>query len=100
VIHSVSALTIGLATEELPGIPNRTEVVNIEYQQISPVENAIHEVNKASKALRSLTISKEDQQVDSKYLGTAINGAVDSPVNGGIKLYRSVRYAGRWAMRR
>ena len=27
-----------------------------------------------------------------KQLGTAINGAVDSPVNGGVKLYRSVSF--------
>ena len=26
--------------------------------------------------------------VSVKYLGTALNGAVDSPINGGVKLYR------------
>lgn len=87
---SSKTLTVNIAADELPGVLNRSEIVNIEYEQITPVENAVSEVQKATRMLTSLTASKRDQDVDVKYLGTAINGAVDSPVSGGIKLYRTV----------
>lgn len=40
---------------------------------------------------RTSQLSVSLTRVSVKQLGTAINGAVDSPVNGGVKLYRNVR---------
>lgn len=37
---------------------------------------------------RTFGVVAHDRSV--KQLGTAINGAVDSPVNGGVELYREV----------
>lgn len=72
----------------LPGVLNRAEVASIAYEQISPISNAIDEVTRAAKNLRSLASGRGGDAVDVKHLGTAINGAVDSPINGGVKLYR------------
>jgi dedicator of cytokinesis protein 3 len=78
-----------VAAEELPGILSRSEITKIEYEQVSPIQGAILEVAKASTGVRNL-ISGRNGHIDVKLLGTTINGAVDSPVNGGIKLYRTV----------
>ena len=75
----------------LPDVLNRSEVVDIQYEQISPLSTALSEVGKATKALRTLSKGKSESGVDVKLLGTVLNGAVDSPVNGGVKLYRQVR---------
>ncbi|WRT70308.1 uncharacterized protein IL334_007306 [Kwoniella shivajii] len=82
--------TVVTTQEELPGILNRSEVINVRYEQIPPVHMAISEVEKATKNLRKLSKGKNGQLPEPKLLGTAINGAVDSPVSGGVKTYRKV----------
>nr|XP_019010242.1 uncharacterized protein I206_04710 [Kwoniella pini CBS 10737]OCF49023.1 hypothetical protein I206_04710 [Kwoniella pini CBS 10737] len=72
--------TILTSKEELPGILNRREITQIRYEQIPPVNMAIMEVEKATKNLRRLSTGKDGHLPQSKLLGTAINGAVDSPV--------------------
>lgn len=73
---------------------------------MSPVATALGEVNNAAKTLRSMSQRRPGQAVECacyfvtgglwlivfsvKQLGNAVNGAVDSPVSGGVKLYRSV----------
>lgn len=48
----------------LPGVLNRTEVVNIAYEQLSPIANAISEVINATRNLRLLTRGRGDQPVE------------------------------------
>ncbi|WVQ67084.1 uncharacterized protein L199_005278 [Kwoniella botswanensis] len=82
--------TVVTTKEELPGILNRSEIINIRYEQIPPVNMAIMEVEKATKNLVTLSKGKDGHLPESKLLGTAINGAVDSPVSGGVKTYKKV----------
>ncbi|WVR07765.1 hypothetical protein IAU60_004808 [Kwoniella sp. DSM 27419] len=82
--------TVLTAAAELPGLLSRSEVVNVRYEQVSPVGNAIAEVGKATKSLRRLCSVRDGQLPGSKLLGTAINGAVDSPVSGGVQTYQRV----------
>nr|XP_018260970.1 uncharacterized protein I303_06687 [Kwoniella dejecticola CBS 10117]OBR83128.1 hypothetical protein I303_06687 [Kwoniella dejecticola CBS 10117] len=88
--------TVLTTKEELPGILNRSEIVQIRYEQIPPVNMAIMEVEKATKTLQRLSKGKNGQLPESKLLGTAINGAVDSPVSGGVKTYRKVFFDGTY----
>ncbi|ORX40680.1 hypothetical protein BD324DRAFT_654448 [Kockovaella imperatae] len=89
-----------LTTEKiLPDVLNRSEVVEIRYEQISPLSTALAEVGKATGALRDLSREAPGYRVDVKLLGTVINGAVDSPVNGGVKLYRKTFIEGDYLNR-
>nr|XP_019044242.1 hypothetical protein I302_07525 [Kwoniella bestiolae CBS 10118]OCF23172.1 hypothetical protein I302_07525 [Kwoniella bestiolae CBS 10118] len=72
--------TVVTTKEELPGILNRSEIFQIRYEQIPPVSMAIMEVEKATKNLTRLRKERNGHLPESKLLGTAINGAVDSPV--------------------
>ncbi|KAK8853154.1 hypothetical protein IAR55_003855 [Kwoniella newhampshirensis] len=82
--------TILTTKEELPGLLSRSEIIGVRYEQIAPIVTAIHEVGKATRNLRKLSKDRNGQPPESKMLGTAINGAVDSPINGGVKTYRKV----------
>ncbi|WVR00207.1 hypothetical protein IAU59_007349 [Kwoniella sp. CBS 9459] len=82
--------TVLTTKESLPGILNRSEVIDVRYEQVPPVKTAIIEVEKATKNLRKLSKSTHGHLPESKLLGTAINGAVDSPVSGGVQTYRKV----------
>ena len=53
-----------IAVESLPGVLNRTEVAKIGYEQISPIDNAIAEVTRATRVLRSLSQSRAGQAVE------------------------------------
>jgi len=48
----------------MPGVLNRTEVVKIAYEQISPIENAISGVIKATANLWSLASGRRGQPVE------------------------------------
>ncbi|WWD19564.1 hypothetical protein CI109_104025 [Kwoniella shandongensis] len=89
--------TILTTKEELPGMLSRSEIINVRYEQIAPIETAIQEVSRATKNLRKLSRGRNGQLPESKMLGTAINGAVDSPINGGVKTYRKVFLDGTYA---
>ena len=93
------------AAKPLPDLLSRSEVTEVRYEQISPIANALSQIAKATKLLRTLTKGKDgsvewvcrgisrpctNDNLSVKQLGTVINGAVDSPVNGGVKLYRKV----------
>ncbi|KAL7418467.1 Deoxycytidine kinase 1 [Cryptotrichosporon argae] len=71
--------------EQLPGLLNRSEVVQIRHEHISPLDAAIEQVRMATTNLQKLATTTPP---DVKLLGTALNGAVDSRVNGGIPVYR------------
>ena len=52
------------AAEMFPGVLNRSEVVEIRYEQMTPMTNAANEVTRATKHLRSLINVKEGMLVE------------------------------------
>jgi dedicator of cytokinesis protein 3 len=70
---------------DLPALQARAEVVHIHHEHISPVDSAIVGTKKANRDLAKLA---EANPIDVKMLGTALNGAVDSRVNGGVSVYK------------
>jgi dedicator of cytokinesis protein 3 len=81
-------------TEEIfPTVLRRSEVVDMDFREISPLENALHEVELKTKELASLhqkyqALAKTAQHVSTNALAMSLNGAVDAPLNTGISSYR------------
>ncbi|KAF7321412.1 hypothetical protein MKEN_00661700 [Mycena kentingensis (nom. inval.)] len=79
--------------EAFPTVLRRSEVVGLEIVEISPVENALSEVELKTKELAALNLryqalAKTAQPVSTNALAMSLNGAVDAPVNTGIAAYR------------
>jgi dedicator of cytokinesis protein 3 len=77
-----------------PTVLRRSEVVAIEIVKLSPVENALLEVEQKNKELNTLnmkysSLAKTAQVVLTNPLSMALNGVVDTPAGGGIARYRS-----------
>ena len=71
----------------------RSEVVSVEVVEISPIENALLEVELKNKELSALRIkysnlAKTAQVVSTNPLSMSLNSVVDAPVGGGIASYR------------
>jgi len=72
----------------------RSEVVAVEVLEISPVENALLDVEQKNKELKSLytkysTLAKAAQVVSTNPLSMILNSLVDTPAGGGIASYRT-----------
>jgi hypothetical protein len=81
--------------EAFPTVLRRSEVVAMEVLEISPIENALHEVELKTKELASLNLrytalAKTAQVVSTNALSMCLNSAVDAPVDGGISSYRQI----------
>jgi dedicator of cytokinesis protein 3 len=79
--------------EAFPTVLRRSEVVAIEIQEISPIENALNEVEQKTKDLSALYVkysglSKTAQVISTNALAMSLNAAVDTPANTGIPSYR------------
>lgn len=79
--------------ETFPTVLRRSEVVGVEIVEISPIENALNEVEQKTKELSSLhqkyqALAKTAQQVSTNALAMSLNSAVDAPLNTGIASYR------------
>jgi len=79
--------------EPFPTVLRRAEIIDIRTEEISPLENAISDVEQKTKELNALnmrytTLAKSGQQVNTNALAMALNGVVDAPVNGGVSSYR------------
>lgn len=94
--------------EAFPTVLRRSEVVAMELLEISPIENALHEVEQKTKELASLNlkyaaVAKTTQAVSTNTLSMSLNSAVDAPVDGGISSYRQLffnpDYLGRYPER-
>lgn len=59
-----SELTGIPAADVLPGVLNRSEVVNIRYEQIAPISNALSEIAKATKILKALIQPRTGAQIE------------------------------------
>lgn len=79
--------------ETFPTVLRRSEVVGVEVVEISPLENALNEVEQKTKELSSLhqkyqALAKTAQHVSTNALAMSLNSAVDAPLNTGIASYR------------
>ena len=80
--------------ESFPAVLRRSEVVQVEALDISPVENALLEMEQKNKELNSLymrysTLAKAAQVVSTNPLSMALNGVVDTPAGGGVASFRT-----------
>jgi dedicator of cytokinesis protein 3 len=80
--------------ESFPAVLRRSEVVAVEVIELSPVENALLEVEQKNKELNALnmrysTLAKTAQVVSTNPLSMALNGVVDTPAGGGIANHRT-----------
>ncbi|KAF8629268.1 hypothetical protein AX17_005847 [Amanita inopinata Kibby_2008] len=85
-----------LTTEEpFPTVLRRSEVLNTDIVEVSPLENALNEVEEKTKELTSLKIkyealAKTTQPVSTNALAMSLNSAVDAPLNTGVASYRQI----------
>ncbi|KAJ3935174.1 MAG: hypothetical protein NXY57DRAFT_991179 [Lentinula lateritia] len=79
--------------ESFPTVLRRSQVIDLTVVDISPVENALSEVEMKTKELSALklryeNVAKTTQEVSTNALSMALNSAVDTPLNTGISTYR------------
>ncbi|PWZ03173.1 hypothetical protein BCV70DRAFT_183899 [Testicularia cyperi] len=80
--------------DAFPTVLRRSEVAEIHVVEISPLENALNDVQAKTDELITLekkytALSKvASGKINTNRLSMALNGAVDAPVNGGIPMYR------------
>ncbi|KAF7362005.1 hypothetical protein MVEN_00545700 [Mycena venus] len=79
--------------EAFPTVLRRSEVIAVEIVEISPVENALNEVELKTKELAALNLkyqalAKTAQPVSTNALAMCLNSAVDAPMNTGVAAYR------------
>ncbi|KZT04604.1 cytoplasmic protein [Laetiporus sulphureus 93-53] len=83
-----------LTTEEaFPTVLRRSEVVDTQMVQISPVQSAIQEVEEKTRELTGLNLrysilAKTSQAVPTNALAMNLNAAVDAPAGSGIGAFR------------
>lgn len=78
--------------QSFPTIVKRSEVKSVSVVKMSPLENALHLLVAKTNDLVDLEVafeSGQDDQANISRLDLVLSGAVDSPVNGGIQLYRA-----------
>lgn len=80
--------------QSFPTIVKRSEVKNVTIVKLSPLENALDMLQAKTSDLTDLETTlnsnkKGDQSSSVSRLDLVLSGAVDSPVNGGIQLYRA-----------
>ncbi|KAK4687917.1 hypothetical protein P7C73_g2195, partial [Tremellales sp. Uapishka_1] len=84
--------TILTTANTMPFILSRSEVVETKIKRISPIQKAITEIQKATAHLVALgkryQAGIRPENADTRQLAMALNSAVDSPVHGGVPLYR------------
>ncbi|KAI0063692.1 hypothetical protein BV25DRAFT_405860 [Artomyces pyxidatus] len=90
--------------ESFPTVLRRSEVVAWEVLEISPIDNALHDVEQKNKELSALNtrysgLAKTAQVVSTNPLSMTLNSVVDAPVNGGIASYRQVFLAPEYLAR-
>ncbi|THH08148.1 hypothetical protein EW145_g2899 [Phellinidium pouzarii] len=79
--------------ETFPTVLKRSEVVDIQTIDISPIESAMNDVVQKTKELAALkarysTLAKTGQIVSTNALSMTLNSAVDAPASSGVSLYR------------
>jgi dedicator of cytokinesis protein 3 len=82
----------------------RSEIVAIEVLDISPIENALNEVEQKTKELSALqvkytSLAKTTQAVSTNALAMSLNSAVDSPGDAGIASYRQAFFSPEYTVK-
>ncbi|KDQ57741.1 hypothetical protein JAAARDRAFT_194025 [Jaapia argillacea MUCL 33604] len=90
--------------ESFPTVLRRSEVIGVEVHEISPVENALQEVEQKTKELGALfkkysALAKTTHAVSTNALSMCLNGAVDAPIGSGVAAYRQVFLSNEYATR-
>ncbi|KAG7446416.1 cytoplasmic protein [Guyanagaster necrorhizus] len=90
--------------ETFPTVLRRSQVIGLEIVELSPVENALTEVEIKTKDLAVLRIryeslAKTAQSVSTNALSMALNSAVDAPLNTGVASYRQMFFNGDYVAR-
>ncbi|TDL26056.1 cytoplasmic protein [Rickenella mellea] len=99
-----TAKTYFTTEESFPTVLRRSEVIDIQTHDISPIEIAIQDVEQKTKELNALNfkysaLARTGQPVSTNALSMALNGAVDAPMNGGISMYRQAFLSAEYANR-
>lgn len=87
--------TFLVCEDAFPTVLQRSEVLEIRFLEISPIENAILITDQKTRELdtlqrRYLALSKTGgTKLNTNPLSMALNGAVDAPANGGIPAFRN-----------
>ena len=84
--------------EAFPTVLRRSEVVDVGLVEISPLENALQEVEDKTKELGALhlkyqALAKTTQDMSTNALAMSLNTAVDAPNNTGIASYRQTFFS-------
>ena len=84
--------------ETFPTVLRRSEIVAVEVVEISPIENALNEVEQKTKELTALnfkysSLSKTAQDIPTNALTMCLNSTVDTPMNTGIGSYRNLFFS-------
>lgn len=90
--------TLYRTEESFPTVLRRSEVVEFEVKEISPLENALEEVREKTDELTALHIkyqalAKTTQDVSTNALAMSLNSAVDAPLNTGIASYKQIFFS-------
>jgi dedicator of cytokinesis protein 3 len=91
-----SYIQVLICEDSFPTVLRRSEIVEIRLIEISPVENALKDVESKRTELsnlerryRGISQSEPDRRkINCNSLSMALNGAVDAPMNQGIPKYR------------
>jgi dedicator of cytokinesis protein 3 len=84
--------------ETFPTVLRRSEIVGAHVLEISPIENALNEVEQKTKELTALnfkysSLVKASQDIPTNALAMSLNTAVDAPMNTGIGSYRHIFFS-------
>lgn len=79
--------------ESFPTVLRRSEVIEIQVVEISPLDNAIMDVETNTKELQALetkfsALSKTATTFNVTALSMALNAVVDTPPDSGVPVYR------------
>lgn len=90
--------------EPFPTVLRRSEILTMEVVEISPLENALNEVEEKTKELASLkakydALARTSQPVSTNALAMSLNGVVDAPLNAGIASYRHIFFDQSYVIR-
>jgi dedicator of cytokinesis protein 3 len=90
--------------ETFPTVLRRSEIIEIQTVEISPVEIAHQDVEARTKELAALdtkysALARTGQVVPTNALSMALNSAVDSPYEEGVPAYRQIFFDEEYLMR-
>jgi hypothetical protein len=79
--------------ESFPTVLRRSEIIEIQVVEISPLDNALLDVEQKTKELHALeakfsALTKTSAVINATALSMALNAVVDTPPDSGVPIYR------------